>query len=50
MPAAELDLIRRLLADETTDDLARELALTSRAVRYRRAQITDRLRDLALAA
>lgn len=50
MPAAELDLIRRLLADETTDDLARELALTSRAVRYRRAQITGRLRDLALAA
>lgn len=50
MPVAELDLIRRLLTDETTDDLARELALTSRAVRYRRAQITDRLRDLALAA
>jgi hypothetical protein len=50
MPASELDLIRRLLADETTDDLARELALTSRAVRYRRARITDQLRDLARAA
>ncbi len=50
MPVAELDLIRRLLTDETTDDLARELSLTSRAVRYRRTQITDRLRDLALAA
>ncbi len=50
MPASELELIRRLLADETADDLARELALTSRAVRYRRARITGHLRDLALAA
>ena len=50
MPASELELIRRLLADETADDLARELAVTSRAVRYRRARITDQLRDLAVAA
>ena len=47
----DLHLIRRCVADDvTTEQLARELEVTPRTVRNRRARVTDRLRQLAAAA
>jgi DNA-directed RNA polymerase specialized sigma24 family protein len=51
IPADELELIRRATADgASTEQLARELNVTPRTVRNRRAKVTDRLRQLAAAA
>jgi hypothetical protein len=47
---ADVDLIRRIAAATPTQELARSLDVTPRTVRNRRDRITDRLRDLALAA
>lgn len=46
----DLDLIRRLAAGHTTDQLAGELDVTARTIRNRRARITEVLRGTALAA
>ncbi len=46
----DLDLLRRLVAAQRATDVASELGITARTVRNRRAAITGRLRDLALAA
>jgi hypothetical protein len=49
--ADDLELVRRLAAeDATTETVARELDVTSRTIRNRRARVTDRLRLLAAAA
>jgi RNA polymerase sigma factor (sigma-70 family) len=50
VPAADLDLMRRLIDETSTEELARALNVTARTVRNRRARITDRLREVALAA
>jgi hypothetical protein len=50
VPADELDLLRRLLAARQVADVAAELGVTTRTVRTRRAAVTGRLRELALAA
>jgi DNA-directed RNA polymerase specialized sigma24 family protein len=46
----ELALVRRLLDGETTEQIAAASGVTARMIRYRRARVTSRLRDLALAA
>jgi hypothetical protein len=50
VPEADIDLIRRLAGATPTHELATILNVTPRTVRNRRDRITDRLRDLALAA
>jgi hypothetical protein len=51
VPDDDLELIRRAAADDSsTVQLARELNVTPRTVRNRRARVTDRLRQLAVAA
>ena len=50
IPPADVDLIRRIAAATPTHELATSLDVTPRTVRNRRDRITDRLRDLALAA
>lgn len=54
-PTAELsaddrDLLRRLLSGRMANDIARELDVTTRTLRNRRARIAVRLREVALAA
>jgi RNA polymerase sigma factor (sigma-70 family) len=46
----ELELVRQLLAAPSTDEVAAVLQVTSRTVRNRRARVTSRLREVALAA
>lgn len=48
--AGELALVNRLLAGESTDQIAADSGVSARTVRYRRARLTARLRDLAAAA
>ncbi len=51
VPDDELELARRVgTEDISTEQLARELHVTARTVRNRRARVTDRLRQLAEAA
>ncbi len=50
VPEADIDLLRRLVDARTANDLARELRVTPRTIRNRRDRITDRLREVALAA
>jgi DNA-directed RNA polymerase specialized sigma24 family protein len=51
VPHDDLELIRRAVADgASTEQLARELDVTPRTVRNRRVRVTDRLRQLAVAA
>lgn len=51
VPDGELELVRRVGSEEiSTEELARELQVTARTVRNRRARVTDRLRQLAVAA
>jgi len=51
IPDDEIELARRVgTEDISTEQLARELNVTSRTVRNRRARVTDRLRQLAVAA
>lgn len=51
VPEDELELARRVgTEDISTEQLARELRVTARTVRNRRARVTDRLRRLAEAA
>jgi DNA-directed RNA polymerase specialized sigma24 family protein len=51
VPDDDIELIRRAAEDDaTTEQLARELNVTARTVRNRRARVTDRLRQLAAAA
>jgi DNA-directed RNA polymerase specialized sigma24 family protein len=51
VPDDDLELIRRATADgASTEQLAKEMNVTPRTVRNRRARITDRLRQLAVAA
>lgn len=49
-PSTDLDLVRRLAADQRTEDIARDLAVSARTVRNRRARVTKRLREMTLAA
>jgi hypothetical protein len=46
----DLALVRRLLDGESTDQIAAASGVSARMIRYRRARVTSRLRDLALAA
>jgi hypothetical protein len=50
VPAGDLELVRQLLASPTAIELARSLQITPRTIRNRRARITSRLREVALAA
>jgi DNA-directed RNA polymerase specialized sigma24 family protein len=50
IPDDDLELVRRATDDVSTEQLARELNVTARTVRNRRARVTDRLRQLAAAA
>jgi DNA-directed RNA polymerase specialized sigma24 family protein len=51
IPDDEIELARRVGCEEiSTEQLARELNVTARTVRNRRARVTDRLRQLAVAA
>jgi DNA-directed RNA polymerase specialized sigma24 family protein len=51
LPDDEIELARRVgTEDISTEQLARELNVTARTVRNRRARVTDRLRQLAAAA
>ena len=50
VPVDDIVLIRRLLDEVPTVELARQLDVTPRTVRNRRDRITDRLREVALAA
>jgi hypothetical protein len=50
VPGDDIDLLRRLLAARQVADVAAELGVTTRTVRNRRASVTGRLRELALAA
>ena len=51
IPDDEIELARRVgTEDISTEQLARELNVTARTVRNRRARVTDRLRQLAAAA
>jgi hypothetical protein len=50
LPKADIDLIRRIAGATPTHELAAIMNVTPRTVRNRRDRITDRLRDLALAA
>jgi DNA-directed RNA polymerase specialized sigma24 family protein len=46
----ELVLVHRLLDGETTEEIAATSGVSARTIRSRRARVTSRLRDLALAA
>lgn len=46
----DLALVRRLLDGESTAQIAAASGVSARMIRYRRARVTSRLRDLALAA
>ncbi len=50
VPAADLDLMRRIVDETPTEELARSLNVTARTVRNRRDRITGRLREVAAAA
>lgn len=50
VPPADIELMRQLIDAPTTIELARQLDITPRTIRNRRARITDRLREVALAA
>ena len=51
LPDDELEFARRVgTEDLSAEELARELQVTARTVRNRRARVTDRLRQLAAAA
>lgn len=51
IPDEDIELARRVGTEEiSTEQLARELQVTARTVRNRRARVTDRLRQLAAAA
>lgn len=50
VPDADLGLLRQLLDAPRAIDLARQLQVTPRTLRNRRDRITDRLREVALAA
>ena len=50
VPDDDIDLVRQLVETPTAIDLARRLNVTPRTIRNRRARITDRLREVALAA
>lgn len=50
VPEADIDLMRQLIDTPTAIDLAERLQITPRTIRNRRARITDRLREVALAA
>lgn len=50
VPADDLELLRQLLATPTAVELAAVLDITPRTIRNRRARITSRLREVALAA
>lgn len=46
----DLELVRRLAADQRTEDVALDLNVTARTVRNRRDRVTTRLREIAFAA
>ena len=46
----DIDLVRQLVEPPPAIDLARRLNVTPRTIRNRRDRITDRLREVALAA
>lgn len=50
VPKRDIELLRQLLAARHTIDVAAALELTPRTIRNRRDRITDRLREVALAA
>lgn len=50
VPDGDIDLVRQLVEAPTAIDLARRLNVTPRTIRNRRDRITDRLREVALAA
>jgi len=50
MPRADIELVRQLVDAPRAIDLADRLKVTPRTIRNRRARITDRLREVALAA
>ncbi len=50
VPDSDIDLLRQLIDTPTAIDLARRLNVTPRTIRNRRDRITDRLREVALAA
>lgn len=50
LPAADIELVRRLACDASTGELAAEMKVTPRTVRNRRDRITAQLRELVLAA
>ncbi len=50
VPDCDIDLLRQLVETPTAIDLARRLNVTPRTIRNRRDRITDRLREVALAA
>lgn len=50
MPTDDLDLIRRLISTPRTEDVAKQLDVTPRTIRNRRARVTKALRKIALAA
>jgi DNA-directed RNA polymerase specialized sigma24 family protein len=50
VPQRDIELLRQLLAARQTIDVAAALDLTPRTIRNRRDRITDRLREVALAA
>lgn len=50
VPASDIELLCQLVIAPSTNELARQLDITPRTIRNRRARITDRLREVALAA
>lgn len=50
VPGTDLDLLRALLDGAETAEIAERLQVSARTVRNRRTRITDRLREVALAA
>ena len=46
----DLDLVQRLVTDASTEEIAKDLKRTSRAIRYRRERVTAALREIARAA
>lgn len=49
LPAADADLMRRLVMDGSTETIARDLDVTSRTIRNRRERAIAALRELAVA-
>lgn len=50
VPESDIELMRQLIETPTAIELADRLQVTPRTIRNRRARITDRLREVALAA